>query len=156
MRTLKISAIAMVALAFLASAAFAGGNCSASKQVKSASSESACISTVFAGAGNHCSASKAKLAELVDIEATRLPSGGLVVMYHGKTDDAVAYLQAATASSAENFCCPVTRKLASTDEVSVEITKISDGALVVVTSKKAALVDEYEESFLTLAAASTK
>jgi hypothetical protein len=154
---LKISTLTLLALAFMASTAFAGGSsCSASKEVKSASSESACISTVFAGAGNSCSASKAKLAELVDIEATRLPSGGLVVMYRGKTDDAVAYLQAATAGSAENFCCPVTRKLASTEGASVEITKISDGALVVVNAKKASLVDEYEESFLTLAAAATK
>ncbi|UCE02822.1 MAG: hypothetical protein JSW67_01045 [Candidatus Latescibacterota bacterium] len=113
------------------------------------------MSTVFAGAGNHCSTSKAKLAELVDIEATRLPSGGLVVMYRGKTDDAVAYLQAATEGSAENFCCPVTRKLAATEGAHVEITKISDGALIMVTAKKD-VVDEYEESFMTLAAASTK
>jgi hypothetical protein len=143
----------VLALAFAASSALAGGSaCKASKQVNS--SESACVSTAFAGAGNHCSTSKAKLAELVDIEATRLPSGGLVVMYNGKTDDSVAYLQAATDGSAENFCCPVTRQLASVEDAHVEIAKTSRGAVVVVTSKDQKVVDEYEESFMTLAAAS--
>ena len=154
MRTLKISALMILALAFAASSAFAGGSaCSASKQVN-ASSESACLSTVFAGAGNHCSTSKAKLAELVDIEATRMPSGGLVVMYNGKTDDTVAYLQAACDGSPENFCCPVTRQLASSDNAHVEIAKTSRGAVIVVTSKDQEVVDKYEESFMTLAAAS--
>ena len=153
MRTFKVSALMVLALAFAASSAFAGGSaCSASKQVNASSSESACLSTVFAGAGNHCSTSKAKLAELVDIEATRLPSGGLVVMYNGKTDDTVAYLQAAAAGSAENFCCPVTRQMASVENAHVEIAKTSHGAVIVMTSKDQKVVDEYEHSFMQLAA----
>jgi hypothetical protein len=145
----------MLVFAFAAQAALAGGSaCTASKQVKAGTSESACLSTVFAGAGNHCSASKAKLAELVDIEATRLPSGGLVVMYKGKNADTVAYLQAAAAGSATAFCCPLTRQLAATPDAHVEIAKIAQGAVIVVTAKEKKVVDEYEQSFLTLAAAS--
>ena len=155
MRTLKISALTMLVFAFAASAALAGGSaCTASKQVSAGTSDSACLSTVFAGAGNHCSASKAKLAELVDIEATRLPSGALVVMYKGKSPDSIAYLQAAAAGAAADFCCPLTRQLATTPNAQVEIAKIAQGAVIVVTAKEKKVVDEYEQSFMTLAAAS--
>ena len=154
MRTLKVTALVLCIFAFAATSAFAGGSaCSASKQVQ-ASSDNACLSTVFAGAGNHCSASKAKLAALVDIEATRLPSGVLVVMYKGKTEDAVAYLQAAACGPAGNFCCPLTRALASKPNAKVEIAKIAQGAIIVVNSQEKTLVDEYEQSFVTLASAS--
>lgn len=151
MRYLKVSALMLVALAFLASSALAGSSCSSSKVTKTVSSEKACLSTVFAGANNSCSTSKAKLAELVDIEATRLPSGALVVLYQGKTPDAVAYLQASTAGAVENFCCPMTRKIAASGEAHVEIAKIDTGAVIVVTAKKPELVDEFAESYLTLA-----
>ena len=153
MRSLKIVALSILALTFVATAAFAGGSaCTASKQV---SSDQACLSTVFAGAGNHCSTSKAKLAALVDIETVRLPSGALVVMYKGKTPDAVAYLQAAAASSVESFCCPVTRKLASNQDAHVEIAKSATGALIVVTAEKQGVDDAVQESYLTLASAAT-
>jgi len=75
-------------------------------------------------------------------------------MYNGKTEDAVAYLQAASEGAAENFCCPVTRQLASVENAHVEIAKTSRGAVIVVTSKDQEVVDKYEESFMTLAAAS--
>ena len=154
MRTLKVSALVMLVFAFAATAAFAGGSaCSASKQAKAGGSDSACLSTVFASAGNHCSSSQAKLAELVDIEATRLPSGSLVVMYKGKTEDAVSYLQAAACGPAGNFCCPLTRQLASKPNAKVEIGKIAQGAVIVVSSDEKSLVDEYEHSFTTLASA---
>jgi hypothetical protein len=152
-RSLKVAALSMLALAFMTTSVFAGGAaCTASKQV---SSEKACLSTVFAGAGNHCTASKAKLAELVDIETVRLPSGALVVMYKGKTADAVSYLQAAAGSSVESFCCPVTRNLASNRDAHVEIAKSTQGAVIVVTAEKAGIIDEIQGSYLTLASAST-
>ena len=154
MRTLKVTALVLCIIALAASAAFAGGSaCSASKQVQ-ANSDKCCLSTVFAGAGNHCSASKAQLAALVDIEATRLPSGALVVMYKGKTEDAVHYLQAAAAGSVSNFCCPLTRELAAKPNAKVEIAKIAQGAIIVVNSTEKTLVDQYEQSFVTLASAS--
>ena len=154
MRMLKASALVILVFALTATAAFAGGSaCCASKQVKSASADGACLSTAFAGAGNHCSSSQAKLAELIDIEATRLPSGNLLVMYKGKTPDAVAYLQAAAAGTAENFCCPLTRQLAAKPNAKVEIAKIAQGAVIVVSSSEKALVDEYEQSYTTLASA---
>ena len=154
MRYLKVSALMLVALAFLASSALAGSSCSSSKvATKTVSSENACLSTAFAGASNSCSASKAKLAELVDIEATRLPSGALVVLYQGKTPDAVAYLQASTAGAAADFCCPMTRNIAANGDAHVEIAKIDTGAVIVVTAKNAKLVDEFAKSFVTLASA---
>lgn len=153
MRTLKVSALVLVALALLASSAFAGSSCSSSKATKTASSDNACMSTVFAGASNSCSTSKAKLAALVDIETTRLPSGALVVLYQGKTPDAVAYLQASTAGSIDEFCCPTTRMVASKGEAHVEIAKIDKGAVVIITAKTQELVDQVAESYLTLASA---
>ena len=153
MRSLKLFAVSMVVVAFAASVAFAGGPaCSASKQV---SENGACLSTVFAGAGNHCTASQAKLAELVDIETVRLPSGALVVMYKGKTADAVTYLQAVAGGTVDNFCCPVTRKLAANEATHVEIAKTTQGAMIVVTAKDKKVVDRVQESYTTLAAAST-
>lgn len=154
MRTVKVSALVMLVFAFAATTAFAGGSaCCASKQVKSASADGACLSSAFAGAGNHCTSSQAKLAELVDIEATRLPSGNLVVMYKGKTPDAVAYLQAAACGPAGNFCCPLTRQLAAKPNAKVEIGKIAQGAVIVVSSTEKTLVDEFEHSYMTLASA---
>ena len=154
MRYLKVSALMLVALAFLASSALACPTCTSSKvATKTVSSQNACLSTVFAGASNSCSFSKAKLAELVDIEATRLPSGALVVLYQGKTPGAVAYLQASTAGSVADFCCAMTRKIAANDDVRVEIAKIDSGAVIVVTAKKAELIDEVAASYITLAAA---
>ena len=111
------------------------------------------MSTVFAGAGNSCSTSKAKLAELVEIEATRLPSGALVVLYQGKTPDAVAYLQASAAGNVADFCCPTTRQIASGGEAQVEVAKIDKGAVIIVTAKSQELVDEFASSYLTLASA---
>ena len=154
MRYLKVSALMLVAVAFLASSALAGSSCSSSKAAtKTVSSENACLSTVFAGASNSCNTSKAKLAELVDIEATRLPSGALVVLYQGKTPDAVSYLQASTEGAASEFCCPMTRKIAANGDAHVEVAKIDTGAVIVVTSKKKELVDELAQTYMTLASA---
>ena len=155
MRGLKVFTVSMLVLAFAASAAFAGGPaCSASKHV-SAEKEGCCLSTVFAGAGNHCTASKEKLAELVDVETVRLPSGALVVMYKGKTPEAVSYLQTACAGKACDFCCPVTRNVATNQQAHVEIAKTTQGAMIVVSAKDKKVVDQAQESYLTLASAGT-
>jgi hypothetical protein len=154
-RGLKVFTVSMLVVAFAASAAFAGGpSCSASKNV-AAEKEGCCLSTVFAGAGNHCTASKEKLAELVDVETVRLPSGALVVMYKGKTPEAVSYLQTACTGSACNFCCPVTRTVAANQQAHVEIAKIDQGAMIVVTAKDKKVVDQAQESYMTLASAAT-
>jgi len=152
-RTLKVSALMLVALAFLASSALAGSSCNSAKVTQTASGASACMSNAFAGAQNSCSASKAKLAELVEIEATRLPSGALVILYQGKTPDAVAYLQASAAGPAGDFCCPTTRQIATGGEANVEIAKIDKGAVIIVTAKTQELVDKFADSYLTLASA---
>ena len=107
-------------------------------------------------AAHGCTPGNAKLAEVIDVETARLPSGALVVMYRGKNDNAVAYLQAASEGPAESFCCPLTRSLAENADCSVEITKITDGALVVVTSEKTEVVDECASKFMSLAAASAE
>ncbi len=154
MRTLRITALLALALAFTASAALACPACCTSKQVKATSASNTDLSTVFAGAGSSCSVSKAKLAEYVEIEATKLPSGTLVVQYRGKNADAVAYLQTAAEGSIENFCCPLARKVAATDAAHIEMTKTNEGALVVVTSEKPEVVEEYAHAVMTLASTS--
>jgi hypothetical protein len=148
-RLIKLSLVLALALALAASSAFAGANCGA-KTTSTASADN-CLQSAFAGASNHCTTSKAKLSSMVSIETTKLPSGALVVMYRGKDASSVAYLQAAAAKAACDFCCPMTSKLASNKDCKVEIAKTKDGAVVVVTSEKPEVVAEYETSLMELA-----
>jgi hypothetical protein len=149
-RLIKLTLVLATALALAASSAFAGGAACGAKTTSTASAEN-CLQTVFAGANNHCAASKAKLNSLVSIETTKLPSGALVVMYRGKDESSVAYLQSAAEKAACDFCCPMTSKLASNKDCKVEVAKTKDGAIVVVTSKNTKVVDEYETALMTLA-----
>lgn len=148
MRTLKLTAVAVLSLTMLATAAFAGAGCQTSKaQAASASCTAKQAASCMTGGAANCS-----------IEATRLPSGGLVVHYAGTTPEAVAYLHAKAAGSADKFCCAMTSKMASNENCSVDITKVSNGVLVYVTSAKQEVVDAYEKEFaaLTTAAPATK
>ena len=149
MRLIKLTAVLALALALAASSAFAGSAC-CSKATSTASADN-CLQTAFAGASNHCSASKAKLSSMVSIETTKLPSGALVVMYRGKDETSVAYLQAAAGKAACDFCCPFTSKLAGNKDCKVEVAKTKEGAVVVVTSQKPEVVAEYENSLMELA-----
>lgn len=149
MRFLKVSAVMAVVVALMASSALAGPGCSASKSA-SANSE---LSAAFAGASNHCSVSKAKLASMISIETTELPSGTVVINYRGKTEEAVAYLQAASAGNVSEFCCPLTRQVAGNDKATVEIASTKDGAMVLVTAEDPAVTQEVAASFMELASA---
>lgn len=149
MRLIKITAVLALAVAFMATTAMAGGpSCGANK---TSASSSSCLTSVFAGANSHCSASKAKFASMISVETTRMPSGALVVMYRGKDESTVAYLQAASCNKATEFCCPLTSRLAANEDCHVEIAKTKDGAVIVVTSQKPELVDEYETAVMQLA-----
>lgn len=149
MRTLKFTAVAVLSLALLASAALAGGaGCQASKaQAAGAGCTAKQAASCMSGGAEHCS-----------IEATRLPSGGLVVHYAGKNAEAVSYLHAKAEGSADKFCCAMTSKMASNENCKVDIVKVSNGVLVYVTSTKQEVVDAYEKEFaaLTAAAPATK
>jgi hypothetical protein len=148
-RFLKVSAVMAVVLALAASSVLAGSSCTASKSAsaKSCSSE---LSAAFAGASNSCNVSKAKLASMVDIETTELPSGTLVVTYTGKTPEAVTYLQAACCGTAAEFCCPMTRKVAETD-AKVEVARTKTGAMVLITSNDPAVTKQAAASYTQLA-----
>ena len=150
MRFLKLTAVLASAMALLASAAFAGEGCSASKASASAAG-AACSAKQMAGCASGSMTN-------VRVEATRLGSGGLVVHYRGTTPEAVAYLQAKAVGSAEKFGCNMTSKMASNAECNVDLAKVSDGVLVFVTSGKQEVVDTYEKEFaaLTTAPAATK
>ena len=129
MRSLKISAATIFALALMAGAAFAGG--------------SACHMGASASA---CPASSMCPANCT-VEATRLPSGGLVVHYVGSTPEAIAYLHAKAEGSADKFCCKMTQKMATNTNCKVDVTKVSNGVIVYVTSQKREVVDQYEKEF---------
>ena len=145
---LKVCAVMAVVVALMASSALAGPGCSS----KSASATSD-ITAAFAGAGNHCSVSKEKLASMISIETTELPSGTVVINYRGKTEDAVAYLQAASAGSVSDFCCPLTRSVAANDKATVEIARTKDGAMVLVTAEDPAVTQKVAASYMEMASA---
>ena len=149
MRLLKISAVMAMVIALAASSVMAGASCSTSNSA-SANSCSSELSAAFAGASNSCNTSKAKLASMVDIETTELPSGALLITYTGKTPEAVTYLQAACAGTPEEFCCPMTRKFASSD-ASVEVARTKTGAVVLVTSNDPAVTKQAAASYMELA-----
>ena len=149
MRFLKVSAVMAVVVALMASSALAGPGCCSAKSASAKSD----ITAAFAGAGNSCSASKEKLASMISIETTELPSGTVVINYRGKTEDAVAYLQAASAGSASDFCCPLTRSVAANDKATVEIARTKDGAMVLVTAEDPAVTQKVAASYMEMASA---
>lgn len=135
MRVLKLSVVMALATLLAASAALAGGaHCGAAKAACSAKQTAAC-----SGAMGGC-----------NVEASRLSSGDLVVHYSGSTPEAVAYLHAKAEASADKFCCPMTQKMATNENCKVDITKVSNGVLVFVTSPKKEVVDAYEKEFAAL------
>jgi hypothetical protein len=121
-RTLKLIAVTAVASLTIVSAALAGGaNCSHQASTCTAKQTAACT----AGAMANC-----------NIEAVRLSSGDLVVHYTGTTP--------------EKFCCPMTQKMATNESCKVDVTPVSNGVLVFVTSPKKEVVDAYEKEFAAL------
>jgi len=143
-RALKISIAASLVVLLAVSAAMAGGShcCSGSTAACSAKQTTACTTGQMA----NCK-----------VEATRLSSGDLVVHYIGTTPEAIAYLQA-KADSPTKFCCPMTQRMASNEACKVDLSKVSNGVLVFVTSPKKEVVDAYEKEFaaVTIAAPVTK
>lgn len=140
MRSVKIFAVAALVIAFAASAslAFGGG---AGCQTKSASA-------------GHCTAQQASACKgtvgNTMVEAMRLPSGGLVVHYTGATPEAVSYLHAKADGSPDKFCCGMTQKMASNDNCKVDISKVSNGVIVYVTSTQKEVVDAFEKEFASI------
>jgi hypothetical protein len=140
-RVLKIATASALALALAASAAFAGGSCcakNASAGMCTASQTASCQASAMEGCR---------------VEATRLSSGDLVVHYIGTTPQAIAMLHAKAAGSAEKFCCGMTQKMASNTNCKVDMSKVSNGVIVFVTSPKKEVVDQYEKEFAALTAA---
>jgi hypothetical protein len=136
-RFLKISAVAALALAFMVTASFAGG-----AGCKTSTASASCTA-------KQAAACKGTMGNTM-VEAMRLPSGGLVVHYSGANPEAVAYLHAKADGSPDKFCCGMTQKMASNDNCKVDITKVSNGVIVYVTSPKKEVVDAYEKEFATL------
>lgn len=148
MRVLKITTALTLAMVLMATAAFAGGShCSGSQ------------ASATCGAKQTAACCTAGQMSNTRVEATRLSSGDLVVHYIGSTPEAVAYLQAKAAGAPDKFCCPMTQRMASNESCKVDISKVSNGVIVFVTSPKKEVVDAYEKEFATLTvptAAATK
>jgi hypothetical protein len=87
-----------------------------------------------------------------------LASGDLVVHYAGTTPEAVSYLHAKAEGQADKFCCGMTQKMASNQNCKVDISKVSNGVLVFVSSTNKAVVDQYEKEFaaMTVSTSNTK
>jgi hypothetical protein len=135
-RILRTTALMVLASVLIASAALAGGAHCTSKQA------SLCTAKQTAA----CNAAMVNTT----IESTRLASGDLVVHYMGKNAEAVSYLHAKAEASADKFCCPMTQKMATNEACKVDVTKVSNGVIVFVTSPKKEVVDAYEKEFAAL------
>jgi hypothetical protein len=129
----KLSALVTLAVALMASASFAfgGAACQHTSASCTAAQASAC-----SGMMGGC-----------NVEAMRLPSGGLVVHYIGSTPESISYLHSKADGSPDKFCCHMTQKMASNENCKVDVTKVSNGVIVYVTSPKKEVVDAYEKEF---------
>jgi hypothetical protein len=141
-RILKLSAVMLLASVTLVSAALAGGgHCSQQASTCTAKQTAACGAASMA----NC-----------NIEAVRLSSGDLVVHYTGTTPEAIAYLHAKAEGSADKFCCPMTQKMAANESCKVDVSQVSNGVIVFVTSPKKEVVDAYEKEFAALTVPASK
>ena len=141
MRVIKLLTAVVMVLALAASAAFAGGACCA------AHSASACTAKATAACGSAMANCR--------VEATRLPSGDLVVHYIGADAEAVKFLHAKAEGSPDKFCCAMTQKMASNEKCHVDMAKVSNGVVVYVTSATKEVVDQYEKDFASLTTTAT-
>jgi hypothetical protein len=122
------------------------------------SSAKAATATKVAGAGcatsatktasmGDCESTQAKMAKAVKLETVRMPSGAMAVFYHGKNAEAVAYLQKSAESGCQGFACDLAKNLAADENCTVEMAKTESGVMMLVTSEKADVVDQYEARY---------
>jgi hypothetical protein len=148
-RTLAVSALAMIALV-----AFAVGGASACDGKTSASTASAdakvagigCTKSIdasTAGAGCSSSVSAAKVA----METVRMPSGALAVFYNGTDAETVAYLQTSANAKGAKFGCGLAGAMAGNENCTVEVANTKSGIMLLVSSEKSELIDEFQESY---------
>jgi hypothetical protein len=99
-----------------------------------------------AGAG--CPAAAAAMAANIspsdiDIEAVRMPSGMMAVLYTGKTEAAAKYLAIQAQNGCASFGCPITREMAANEHCKVQMAAVSNGVLVLVQSDDSQVLDGY-------------
>jgi hypothetical protein len=138
-----------------------GAKAAATKTAKAGgcdSSAKAATATKVAGAGcatsatktasmGDCESTQAKMAKAVKLETVRMPSGAMAVFYHGKNAEAVAYLQKSAESGCQGFACDLAKNLAADENCTVEMAKTESGVMMLVTSEKADVVDQYEARY---------
>jgi len=129
--------------------ASAGGcdkSASTASATKVAGAGCASSATKTASAGNCSSDAKgAKMA--VKLETVRMPSGAMVVMYHGKDASSVAALQASAKNGCQGFACDLAKSVAADENCKVEMAKTDTGVMMIVTSEKAEALDGYEAQY---------
>ena len=107
----------------------------------------ACVLTTVAGTKASCSSKSAAYPADMKVEAVRLPSGTLAVFYTGSTDATVAGLHAKAADGAENFGCDLAGSMAKNESCNVEMTKVANGVMFLVTSEKTEVIDEFHKQY---------
>jgi hypothetical protein len=150
LKTVFLSATFLLATASLAMA------CPGQKTAKAenASATTACASkaavkTASAGCSATCTAKaeNADMAQRIDVETVRLPSGTLAVFYNGTCPESTGYLQAAAAKGCEGFVCPLAQSMAKDANVHTEMAKTEHGVMILVTSNDAQDLDRYEAQY---------
>lgn len=149
---------AKAAKAETAEAKVAGaGGCSASKTAAvdakvagAGCSKSASTAMKVAGAG--CASKSAGTAS-VAIETVRMPSGALAVFYNGRSEAAVASLHEKFEAKGASFGCDMASNMAENGDCSVEAAATEQGIMLLVTSEKAEVLDEYQSAYQVASAA---
>jgi len=87
------------------------------------------------------------MAKAVKLETVRMPSGAMAVFYHGKNAETVAFLQKSAESGCQGFACDLAKNVAADENCTVEMAKTESGVMMLVTSAKADVVDQYEAQY---------
>ena len=115
----------------------AGAGCS--------SSATAAVKTAMGGCDSENS--QAKMAKALKVETVRMPSGAMAVFYHGKNAETVAFLQKSAEKGCQGFACDLAKSLAADENCKVEMAMTETGVMMLVTSEKADVVDQYEAQY---------
>jgi len=108
-------------------------------------------------AGATCSSSKtASMPADLAVEAVRMPSGALAVFYTGTSEATVAGIHAKAAKGAAGFGCDLAGSMAGNESCNVEVVNIKNGVMMLVSSEKADILDQYQKQYEVATASPTR
>jgi hypothetical protein len=140
MRKLILIGILTLSLMTWAFLALAGPGCKAQR---------ACQKAAYSCPQAHSEA-RLNALEGINVETTRLPSGGMLVVYTSDKPEAIQALQRSAGQGTEGFDCRLCSEIAGDKNCSVELAVLEDCVIAVVTAEDKATIDSYEKQFAAL------